>query len=177
MGQSISSHLYTSFECGNEAEILSILQKNGESYNSLFRLSNSNKDVHKNLFPHYAGLCGLDSIFRICCIRSSDDLLSSVSKDGKTIFHCICDRCDHVNHCLPLNKIKCLKYFINFRNGKFCKLINYQDNDGCTCLHYLARTNQTYLFEILLNLKIIDLKIVYKYFYFFSSYFSSLFIK
>lgn len=161
MGQSISSHLYTNFECGNETEIISILQKNGDSYNNIFKKINTKKDSHKNLFAHFAGLCGLDSIFRICCVRSSDSLLSSITKEGKTIFHCICEKCNHVNHCLPQNKIKCLKYFINFRHGMYCKMLNNQDNEGCTCLHYLVKTNQIYLCELLLNIKHIDYDIVY----------------
>lgn len=149
---------YKAFEDGNEQLILNMIQD--ESSESLFdpHLIVENKDY---LFTHHAALCGLDSIFRICCYRSSEFIIRSLNSEGQTILHCICQKCNHKNHCLPENKLKCLLFLIKHHRDIFKELMNKQDDNGCTALHYIVKTNQPYLCEELFTIVGINTTIVY----------------
>lgn len=149
---------YKAFQDGNEQLVLNMIQN--ESSESLFdpHLLTKNKDY---LFTHLAALCGLDSIFRICCYRSSDFILRSLNSEGQTILHCICQKCSHKNHCSPENKLKCLLFLVNHHREIFRELMNKQDDYGCTALHYIVKTNQPYLCKELLQNVGINTDIVY----------------
>lgn len=149
--------LYAAFTEGDEQNILNIIQQ--KSSESLFdtHLVSKKSDY---IFAQHAAVCGLDSIFRICCFRSSNFIIKAVNSVGLTILHCLCQKCNHQNHCTPENKLKCLLFFLEQYPEISNEIKNKQDYFGCTALHYLVKSNQGYLCERLLCLKGIDTTIV-----------------